>query len=151
MLGFLFGSACLVGLFVVLRRGHWGRGGFGGGRRFFLRRVFERLDTTPGQEKVIRDAVDEFVDSAGALKSEAKRSREDVANAMRGASIDETVFGELFSRQDDGIQIVRKELFGMLARVHDALDEKQRRLLADMIESGPSWSWRRHGPSNRWA
>lgn len=151
MLGFLFGTACLVGLFMVLRRGGWGRGSLRGGRRFLLRRVFERLDTTPGQERVIRDAVDDFFESTAALKSEAKRTRDDVATAMRGDALDETLFGEAFSRQDDGIQDVRKELVGMLARVHDALDDKQRRRLADMIEDGPPWSWHRHSPSSRWA
>src|SRR5690242_15134806 len=34
--------------------GGWSRGGFGPG--FMLRGLFARLETTPGQEKVIRDA-----------------------------------------------------------------------------------------------
>ncbi len=40
---------------------HGGQGRHGGfGPRIFLRAAFERLDTTPGQEKVILQAVDEL-------------------------------------------------------------------------------------------
>lgn len=145
MFGFLFGTACLVGLFVVLKRGGSFRS-FRRGRRFFLGSVFERLDTSPGQEKAIRNAFDDFFETTHELKREAKKSREDIATLMRSDGVDETLLGEAFSRQDDSIQEVRKEFVGLLATVHETLDDRQRDRLADMIESGPPWHWRRHGP-----
>ncbi|HEY3496143.1 MAG TPA: hypothetical protein VGK73_15700, partial [Polyangiaceae bacterium] len=60
MFGFLFGSICLIGLFVVISRSrrwhgfgrhrHGYRHGFG--PRAALHGLLERLDTGPGQEKV---------------------------------------------------------------------------------------------------
>ena len=68
MFGFLFGAACLGGLAALLfRRNHHHHGtcGHGHGGRFhrgrhFLYAAFERLDTTPGQEKAVTAAIDEF-------------------------------------------------------------------------------------------
>jgi len=67
MFGFLFGAACLLGFDGDgLARGHHhhghcgssgrGRGRYGARALFFLNHLLDRLDTTPGQEKVIRDA-----------------------------------------------------------------------------------------------
>jgi len=77
MFGFIVGAACLFGLVRVLRHarhGHFGhhgpfgrfRGGFG--PRMMLRGLFERLDTTPGQEKVIAAAIAGFA-TGGLLES----------------------------------------------------------------------------------
>ena len=85
MSGFIIGLVCLWGLSRVLRgrhgcgpgwrgrgwhgRGWRGRGWSGGGRAgryWMLRRVFEKLDTTPGQEREIREAVDEVATVAEA-------------------------------------------------------------------------------------
>ena len=67
----------------------WRRGGF------FLRGLFEQLDTTPGQEKAIMEAVDEMRKTAFQHREELKKSRADIAKAMRSPSFDETVMGEL--------------------------------------------------------
>src|SRR5688572_6975698 len=69
------------------RRGRGGFGGFGGGfrgfgKRYFLRWLFERLDTTPGQEKVIKEAFDEIRAAGSEARSEWHKSRAQVANAM---------------------------------------------------------------------
>ena len=160
MFGFLIGTICLVCLIKVLKGGGWGgwhrawRGHRGGrfGRWGFLRAIFERLDTSPGQEKVIRDAVEEFSDSASDAKRELSKSREDLAKAMRNDYFDETLFGELFARHDTALEGLRKEGIGALARIHEVLDEKQRGRLADVIENGPGWFGRRDGgPYRSWA
>ena len=139
MFGFIFGAACLVGLFAVARggrrRGRHGRWG-GGPWRGAMRRLFERLDTTPGQEKVIVHEMGELEDKMGDLKREVKRSGDDVARAMTAEQLDETILGEVFARHDDALREVRKTMVGSLARVHDALDEGQRKRLAEMLESG---------------
>jgi len=170
MIGFAIGIACLVGLVAVIRRGrraHWGRhygyghhhhhhrGCHGHGRGFDedrrlgpLWHLFERLDTTPGQEKVIREAVDELRDTARGMRREARQSGDDVSRAMRGESFDETVMGDMFARHDDRIRELQKALVGALARIHDALDEKQRKRLADFLESGPMRGF--GGPYRSW-
>jgi hypothetical protein len=121
------------------RGGRWGRGG----GDWVMRAVFERLDATPAQEKVIKSAVEEVREAGRAAKDELKKSRVEVAKAVRGPAIDEVFFGELFSRHDTAIESVRRAAVGAVHRIHDALDEKQRERLADMIEDGPRGFFRR--------
>ncbi|MCK6590700.1 MAG: periplasmic heavy metal sensor [Polyangiaceae bacterium] len=178
MCGFLLGTACLIGLLVTLSRGRgscgpWARRGWGGGdcgqtsrapweagehghhhrgwskNRWFLRALFERLDTTPGQEKVIIAAVDEMRDAGENLRGEIRKTREDIAKAARSPSFDETVMGEAFARHDQAIETMRKAAVGAMAKIHAVLDERQRERLADIIESGPPFfggfgPYRRH-------
>jgi hypothetical protein len=118
-------------------------GGFG--RRFVMRGIMDRLETTPAQERVIVAAVDEFHEAAGKLRGEARRSRGDVAAAFRKPSFDEVLLGELYARHDTALEELRKAFVGVGAKVHDALDEKQRARLADLIESGPGFFRRGFG------
>ena len=133
MFGFLFGTACLVGLFAVLRRGrrygyghacgggyggswegggHYGRGSWGRrggfGPRFFLRRAFERLDTTPGQEKVIVSAIDELREALHKAKDELRGTREDFAGVVRGPALDESSMSDIFVKHDTTISGTRR-------------------------------------------
>ncbi|MEO7095230.1 MAG: hypothetical protein ABI175_18360 [Polyangiales bacterium] len=108
-----------------------------GPKQFILRRLFERLDTTPGQEKVIAAAYDEIRDAVHTAKQGWKASRGDVAKAVRSESFDAVHLGEVFGKHDDAIDGVRKAFVGAMQKVHDALDERQRSVLADLIESGP--------------
>jgi hypothetical protein len=201
MLGFLIGTACLIGLVKTLRwgrhggcgygrrgwgRGGWdgpwghghhggyghgwgrtrdgGEGGFGGGpfdggpfdggpfdggpfdggwrggfggSRMFLRMLFRSLETTPGQEKVIVAAAEEMREATREARAEVRTTRGDLAKAMRGAVVDEVMFGEMFARHDAALEKIRKATVGAVAKVHDALDERQRSRFADLIESGP--------------
>lgn len=119
------------------------------GSRWFLRGLFERLDTTPGQEKVIIAAIDEMRDAGENLRGEIRKTREDVAKAARSPSFDETVMGEAFARHDQALESMRKAAVGAMAKIHAVLDEQQREKLADIIESGPPFfggfgPYRRH-------
>lgn len=121
--------------------GHWGRGGFSeggprGGRfgRAMLRGVFERLETSPGQEKVIMEAVDAVREAAGKLTGEAGQSRSDFARAMRGEHFDTAQVNETFTRHDESLKALRETVAAQLSRVHEALDDRQRRDLADLID-----------------
>jgi hypothetical protein len=210
MLGFLIGTACLIGLFKVVRRarygyggyghfggwhhgmhhGHFGRrcghgpfgGGYGGpygyegddfdgederyyaappspfswqgqGRRGFgglggfgLRAVSARLETTPGQEKVIKQAFDELRAKTRAVKDEARGMRGDLATALRGESLDAETLGTVASRASGAVDGVRDAAIGAILKIHDALDERQRAIAADMIESGPRFGRGWRGP-----
>jgi hypothetical protein len=126
--------------------------GYGGGPRwgnpfrggFLARALSERLDATPAQERVIRDATEEFREAAAKLKGEGRKTRADLATAFRKGHFDEVLLGELYARHDRSLEELRKAFVGMGARVHEALDERQRARLADLIESGPGgWGWGR--------
>jgi uncharacterized membrane protein len=104
-----------------------------------LRGVFRRLETTPTQSQAIEEALKEFQEGAKAWKGEARRTRADLAVAVRRSSIDAEALGELFARHDSALEGVRKGFVGMMVRVHDVLDETQRERLAQLIELGPRW------------
>jgi hypothetical protein len=67
---------------------------------------------------------------------------------MRSDAFDAEVMGDSFSRQDERIREIREGLVGALAKIHDVLDERQRRRLADMVESMDRFGGRGGGP--RW-
>jgi hypothetical protein len=148
MLGFFIGAACLVGLAAVARGRHhrhhgcygghhhgFGRRGFGA--RFFFRRILERLDTTPGQEKVIREAIHDLQDEAYGLRRDVRATRSEIADALRAPELDKALLDRVFAKHDEVIEKLRASVVSSADRVHSTLDEQQRKRLADMIESGP--------------
>jgi Spy/CpxP family protein refolding chaperone len=114
--------------------GPFGGGPFGGGRRG-LYGLFSALDATPAQEKVILSAIDEVKQAARESRGELRHSREDLARAFRADSFDAEVMGNAFARHDEHLERMRKAVTGALARIHDALDEKQRAQLAEWLDS----------------
>ena len=168
MLGFLVGAACLFALARTLRGGGWayahgpgswgrgarwggwrhegwgrsGRGWDGWGRpggRGPLRWLFERMDTSPGQERVIAEAADALRGTMHGWHDDAERMRSDVARSIRGEAFDAAALEEAFARAEARLGTVRETLRGQAARVHEALDARQRAELADLLASG----WRR--------
>lgn len=107
------------------------------GRRWLLRGLFRRLETTPTQQQALMAASEEFQESAKAFKGEAKRTRADIAAALRRPSIDAESMGELFARHDSALDGLRKAFVGMTIKVHETLDDDQRERLARLIEAGP--------------
>jgi len=164
MLGFFIGSVCLIGLIKVGLRGHHGHGHCGGGHhghhgrwhghgrygrgygrgegeegrgfgeRAMLRWVFERLDTTHGQEKVIIEAVEELREPFKKARSQAGSTFDDFAQAMRGEGFDHGRVAGTWVSQDKALEELRVALTAAMARVHEVLDEKQRKILGDLIE-----------------
>ncbi len=174
MLGFIFGTVCLVALVKVLRHGHgcgswryahggggcghhgWGgHGGFGGwrghhhggpGRGFGgfggwgERFLFSRLETTPGQEKVIRDAFQKERDTMREARAEWRDTGE-ITTLLRGETFDRTAAEGLSGKADASFAKVRVVIVEALAQIHEALDDRQRRILADLIESRGRSGW----------
>jgi Spy/CpxP family protein refolding chaperone len=160
MLGFLLGTVCLIGLVRMVRRGRgwhgyghhacgggygggydagYGRGpgaGFGGPRRWFLRALFERLDTTPGQEKAIVAALDELRENRSVLREEAKQTRGDLGRAVAGGLIDDSTLEETFHRHDRQLAQLRVSFTEALKKITEVLDERQRKQVASMLEGG---------------
>jgi len=157
MIGFLVGTVCLIGLVKVLRggrhfgggcghgygygrgrfghRGGWGgpdgfRGGFRGG---FLRMLFERLDTTPGQEKAIASAFEELKETMQKLRPRAK-GLEDLAAALRAESFDEGAAAKFSVEAEETFGQAKTAVLDALRKVHEVLDGRQRGLLAEFLE-----------------
>jgi hypothetical protein len=152
MFGILFGTLCLVGLVYVVRRGrhhrfhHFGHGRHRGwGPRAGLNALLDRLDTAPGQEKVIVSAVDDFVERARTTGREIRGTRKELADALRGEELDEARLEQVFGRHDAAIADLRTAGVDAVRKVHGALDERQRRVLGDLVDSGmPFGFWTHH-------
>ncbi len=148
MFGFFFGTLCLIGLVRLVGRGRWrrrhgyhghwhGHGFYGGyGPRGAINAVLARLDTAPGQEKAIHLAVSDFIDRAREQGREVRDTRRAVSEALRGEHFDEARLNEVFGRHDAALDNVRRAGVDALRKVHEALDERQRKLLGDLLESG---------------
>jgi hypothetical protein len=150
MWGFVIGAACLYGLVRMMRGGRWAYAHGGGpwgrqrwkhgeGGRGPLRWLFERMDTSPGQERVIAEAADALRGTMHGWHDDAERMRSDVARSIRGETFDAAALEEAFARAEARLGTVRETLRGQAARVHEALDPPQRAELADLLASG----WRR--------
>jgi Spy/CpxP family protein refolding chaperone len=143
MFGFFFGTACLAGLIFALRRSRWHHGhGHSHGRggrwswRGRMRWLFERLDTSPGQEKVFVKAADELTEAFEKMKDELRTARSAIAQALRGEQFDAASLRELYEKHDALIAQLRETLRTAMSQVHESLDARQRRELADLIEHG---------------
>jgi len=121
------------------------RHGFGPGGSFWLRGLFSRLDTTPGQEREIRAAIEELQHTAVDLKSGLRGSRDDVARAVGGEVFDDAAFAEASTRADVTAGQLKDAFANALRKIHAVLDPKQRERLAELVAKGPFGG--RHG---RW-
>ena len=117
------------------RGGNWGR-------RFFIRRVVEHVRATPEQERRIGEALSEFRDEVTKLgNGEARKSRQEIADAFRRPTFDGVVLGEQFARHDTVLEGGRKAFVGLVAKIHDTLEPEQRTWLAALLEKGPRFGW----------
>lgn len=163
MLGFIIGTVCLIGLIKVLRRGRgwhghgWGYGphghGYGryetmggGPQRWFLRSLFQRLETTPGQEKAIVAAIDELRENRRVIREELQQTRGDVARVVSGGLVDDNSLEDTFARQDRLLAQLRVSFVEAMKKITEVLDERQRKQIADMLQGGFFRRWRGGGP-----
>lgn len=119
--------------------GDWGeptdRGGNDGGP-VLLRGLFERLQTTPGQERVIAEALRELRGAFKKATEEKAKGAKQVAEALRGDDFKVENMAEAFGHLESSVEAVRDASFSALAKIHEALDDKQRRVLADLVGRG---------------
>lgn len=158
MFGFVFGAMCLAGLVALLTRGphafHHRRRCYHDGEHFGpcgrrhrgfghhgLHAAFHHLDTTPGQEKAIRAALEELRDGAAELRDKVFASRKDVGAALRDDRLDEGVLEELLARHTTDLAELGARAIAALRKIHEALDPEQRRRLARLVETGPRWGF----------
>jgi Spy/CpxP family protein refolding chaperone len=122
--------------------GYWDGGGYGWGRRGgrrggWSRWLFERLETTPGQERAILDAFARLRSEAAPLRDEWRQTRDEVARAFEAGLIDDNTFEETFARHDRAQARMRVSLVETIKAVAEALDERQRKVLANLLTRGP--------------
>jgi Spy/CpxP family protein refolding chaperone len=125
----------------------WGRGGHRGGigGSFWLRMLYARLDTTPGQEREIRAAIEELRDRAKDAKSGMLETRESLGKSVAGETFDDAAFEAVSARVDATSEKMKDALSSALKRVHAVLDPKQRERLADLVSKGAFSRWGRGG------
>ena len=125
----------------------WGRGGHGGGigGSFWLRMLYTRLDTTPGQEREIRAAIEELRERARDAKSGMLETRENLGKSIKGEEFDTSAFEAVSARLDATSEKMKDALSSALKRIHGVLDPKQRERLADLVSKGAFGRWGRGG------
>lgn len=164
---FAYGGPCGAGAHEFGAHGHggWGRGEWGGegyghrhghrgfrpfggfGRSFWLRGILARLDTTPGQEKEIRAALDELKNVGREAKDELLASREAAARAVESETFDEIAMGEATVKFDGATAKAKDAFEAALRRIHATLDARQREQFAALVAQGPR-AFR--GPFREW-
>lgn len=153
MFGIFFGILCLVALVAVWRGRsqpgcgmglHFGRGRRSGRRAgagrhagFGLYRLFEQLDTSPGQEKAIRSALDELQSSFAALRPRVKEARHGVAVVLDSEAFDSDAAARALDAPLHDVTESRGAVVSAIAKIHEALDRDQRRRLARFLEAFP--------------
>jgi Spy/CpxP family protein refolding chaperone len=122
-------------------RGH--RGGIGGS--FWVRMLFARLDTTPGQEREIRAAIEDLRDRAMDAKSGMLETHENLGKAIGGETFDDAAFEAVSARVDATSEKMKDAFASALKRIHAVLDPKQRERLAEIVSKGSFGRWGRGG------
>ena len=115
------------------REGPWGRG--------VVFSILARLDATPAQEKAILAALDELKETARGLRGVGRDVRADVARAIRGSLLDDMALEGATSRIDDVTLKLRAAARAAIAKIHEVLDDRQRKMLGDMIDSNWRGGW----------
>jgi len=121
---------------------HGGRWGGRFGRRFWLRPLLLKLDATPGQEKELGAAFDEFEKRAREAKALFESSRQAAARAMESEVFDDVAMGEAQVKAHEASTQIKDAFEVTLRRIHSVLDNEQRRRLAKLVARGSRGWWR---------
>ena len=127
----LFGSVLLLlAAGFAARRHHWAR-------HHLWRRLFRKLDTTPAQERAIRDLFHSTRDRLQQIHSEGRTVRREIGDILRGEQFDPARFSAAEAQVDEKFRDARAVIRESLGQMHEILDARQRATLADWITSGP--------------
>jgi len=146
MLGFLFGVGLSLFLMRRIGRGPWrSRSARHGGsrrsrhrrREWILNRMSSHLDTTPSQDKVLEDVVDDLMEVFGEQRSSFSSARSSLADILAAAEYDQASMDALKAEQDESLGAMHGAAGDALKRLHAVLDEEQRERLASFISRGP--------------
>jgi Spy/CpxP family protein refolding chaperone len=136
MFGFVIAGASFLGL-IWLGRSHrrhgWGRNW-----------AFRRLDTSPGQEKVIRTAMAEARTLLTELRDENKGAKQELAQLLEAEQFDEQAVNAWWSGRQGALDAVKPRVIALGKQIHDVLDPEQRSKLARWVASGAAHFGHRH-------
>ena len=104
---------------------------------WMARRLARRLQATPEQERVLAAEVEELRLAVAELRGDLFASREELAQALAGEHLDPSALDGLAARGASRVEALKARLGASLARVHAALDARQRQALADLVRRGP--------------
>jgi Spy/CpxP family protein refolding chaperone len=116
--------------------GGWGGRRRGGYKRFLARQLLMRLDTTPGQEKAIRNAIETLRTSVSDGREELSTVRRDLAQAFASDTLDEQALSAALAKQEAFVNRARTEFVSAVRNVHEALDSRQRRQVSEWMANG---------------
>lgn len=158
MFGLIIGTVCLVALFATLRGRRHAYYGYGydtdgterwgcgrgvrrramrhHGPRNLVRGMFVRLDTTPGQEKAILAILERARERSRGLKRELQRTRKEIAALLGSEVLDRAALEARLSEPKQVLDRAGAELVEALSAIHELLDERQRRVLGELLADG---------------
>jgi Spy/CpxP family protein refolding chaperone len=157
MLGFLFGTACLIGLCKVLHgpcgRWHrWRRPPFSpfhdrwapppmGLRHGLLAWLSRAIDATPGQERVLLAAFERLATAHRKARTDVQKAMGALARQMGADAFDREAAQQELTQAHAELVHVEEAILDAAAEIHEALEPAQRRRLAELIrqvaEAGP--------------
>lgn len=136
--GFLGAAAALALLAFARRRRLRHRARLGGmPPRFLLRGLFRRLGTRPEQEALLRAEADALAAELQAIREEGRALRRELAGFLDGPAVDAAALDAALGARLARLETLRHRTAEALARIHGALDQGQRRVLAELLRSGP--------------
>ena len=141
MFGFILGTACLIGFVGVWRAGSHHRFGHS-----MHRWLFHKLDPSPGQERILRNAFDSVRTRARDFAEGGQSSRRELAELLREPNFDNQRVNDWFVAREHEFEKVRETAVAALAEVHEVLDDRQRDSLAKLVERGAYFRRCHHGP-----
>ncbi len=168
MLGFLFGTACLIGLIKVLHGGPCGRwhrwrrppffhpfhdrwsrfdGPPIGLRQGLLAWLSRAIDATPGQERVLLQAWERLEAAHRKSRTDLQKALAALARQMSGDTFDREAAQQELTQAHAELVHAEEAILDAATEIHEALEPEQRRRLADLIggTSGASAPWRETG------
>jgi Spy/CpxP family protein refolding chaperone len=129
-------TLAVLGLLRLGRRAAWRRHR-GPAPAWMVRRLARRLEATPEQERLLREEVEALRLAVAELRGDLLASREDLARALAAERLDPAALDAVAARGASRLEDLRARLGASLARVHEALDARQRQVLAELVRSGP--------------
>ena len=129
MFGFVIAGVSLAGLIYLAakRRRYGGYGGYW---------IFRKLDTSPGQEKVIRTALGEAREVLRDYRKANRGAKQDLGPILEAESLDERAIDSWIDQRKRSLEELKPQLMGIAKRIHDVLDPEQRRKVARFVAEG---------------
>jgi uncharacterized membrane protein len=126
MFGFVIAGVSLAGLVYLAARRHR-YGGYGG---YW---VFRRLETSPGQEKVIRTALSEARDVFRDYRKSNQGVKQQLVPILEAEVLDEHAVNSWLGERQRSLEELKPRLMDIAKRIHDVLDPEQRRKVARFV------------------